>query len=71
MLNISLSVSWPFEILLLRILFRSLPHFDWNILIVDGQFLEFFIYFGEEPFQYGVGEDFFLLILEATVLSYW
>ena len=26
-MNISLSVSWTFEILLLRILFRSVPHF--------------------------------------------
>jgi hypothetical protein len=42
MLNISLSVSQPFEILLLRILYFNLsPIFNWIFWFVETQFLEF------------------------------
>jgi hypothetical protein len=56
MLNISLSVSQPFEFYLLRILYRYPPH-PYFCCFSDVQFFEFFIYFGYEPsIECGVGE---------------
>ena len=42
-------------------LLSSMPHFcNWVICSFDDQFLDFFVYFGDQPsVQCGVGEDLF------------
>ena len=74
----SLSVSRLFEISLLRILCLDLyPIFSWNIWFVDVYFLEFFIFFGDQPFlDMGLAKNFshsvgfhFVLLTVSFVLQ--
>ena len=71
MLNISLSFSQPFEITLLRILFRSVPHFSFGLFsLLMFSFLEFILCIRSQHsvrwlvkiFSYSVGYHFVLLM---------